>query len=548
MVYDPNREYRPEVQKCRSRLMRYCQGQGLDLGCGKEKISEWAFGIDLSKEESVADFAADLGSGLTLFADEQWDYIFSSHVLEDMKHPTLVLRDWWRLLKFGGHLVLYLPQKGLYPKAGSMVEVAPGEFKPLANADHKQDFEAADILAMLDEFASYEILVNEIRGEDDEYSFELVVKKLGRTPGVVVDSKKPPFTGKKALVIRYGGIGDVIFATPIFRLLKEDGYHVTYNCNPSGKEITENNPYIDEYIVQERDEVKNDGSLNPYWRGLEKYYDRVINLSGSCEDAMLFGEEQEEWGWTDEKRREKVGHLNYYDMALERADMRGRIERPRGELFLSEEEELNAKLMRESFDGRFVIVWSLAGSGPHKTFPFAPHAMHEFVGRHPETLVITVGGYNERLLELANDEGPNFMFRAGRWNLRNTIAAIKYADLVIGSETGALNIAGCFDTPKICMLTHSNHTNLCKYWKNDYSMQSGQECSPCHKLVKDRKSCPIDEKFNLCACATNFTPDQIFSRMKEVHKRWRATQNSTLIYLSGRGERSTRKRGRGGGG
>ena len=59
----------------------------------------------------------------------------------------------------------------------------------------------------------------------------------------------------------------------------------------------------------------------------------------------------------------------------------------------------------------------------------------------------------------------------------------KYADLVVGPETGILNAAGCFPTPKITLLSHSRHENLCKYWENDYCLApEGAFCHPCHVL------------------------------------------------------------------
>ena len=36
-----------ETDHCRGRLLRYCAGQGLDLGCGAVKIKPEAIGVDL---------------------------------------------------------------------------------------------------------------------------------------------------------------------------------------------------------------------------------------------------------------------------------------------------------------------------------------------------------------------------------------------------------------------------------------------------------------------------------------------------------------------
>lgn len=516
--------YVPEVEKCRARLLRFCKGQGLDIACGAKKIKETAIGLDIGKgADSVADFAIDLEGGLTLFASDTFDFIFSSHYLEHAKDPPGLLQEWWRTIRPGGNLVLYLPHADLYPRVGH----------PGANPDHKSDLTPEMVLDVMREFASFEILHNEIHAEDNEYSFDLVLKKLSSVPGLVVGtspSANSPSAGpdrKKALVIRYGGIGDAIIATPVLRALKEEGYHVTFNTSDNGMEICKHNPNVDRFIYQAMDEVPN-ANLDVYWKALSKGYDRVVNLSGTIEEALLSIKGSPEYDLTDDERRAKYGNVNYYDHALKVAGIDRR--RENGEIFFSEEEEGVARIWRKTLEGRFVVIWALGGSGPHKRFPYAAMAMAEMARINPETLFITVGGHAEKLLELAADDNPNYMHRSGRWGIRNTAIAVKYADLVIGPETGVLNMAGCFDTPKICMLSHSSWANLCKYWVNDHSVQSRQSCSPCHKMIFSIKECPVNEQFRVSACAAEYDPSDIIPRMKEVFRKWRRS-SSTVISL-----------------
>jgi ADP-heptose:LPS heptosyltransferase/predicted SAM-dependent methyltransferase len=522
MTWDPKAPYVPEVKKCRPRLIGYCEGQGLDIGCGAEKIKTSAIGLDIGKANgSQADLAIDLENGLTLFADGTFDYVFSSHCLEDLSNPVLALQEWWRVIRPGGNLVLYLPHKDHYPRMG----------QPGANPAHKNDFEPADIFRMLNEFASYKTLHMEVHSEGDEYSFDLVVQKIADFAGVPpLVSRAPMKNEKTACVVRYGGIGDIIIATPVIRHLKQEGYHVTVNTSENGLEILRHNPNVDRIIYQGSNEVAN-AELEEYWERLSKNFDRFINLSGTCEEALLqIKRKSPDYDLPDKERRLKYGLINYYDYALKAAGIDARGEN--GEIFLSNEEELNARIFRAATAGRFIVIWALGGSGPHKRFPFFNLCMEAFRREHPEVLFITVGGAPEKLLELCCDDDPNFLHRAGRWTIRNVAAAVKYADLVVGPETGVLNIAGCFPTPKICMLTHSSWANLCKYWENDYSVQSRAACSPCHRMVFLENDCPKDERFRVCQCASEFDPSDILPKMKEVYRKWRR-QNSTLIVLPG---------------
>jgi ADP-heptose:LPS heptosyltransferase len=78
---------------------------------------------------------------------------------------------------------------------------------------------------------------------------------------------------------------------------------------------------------------------------------------------------------------------------------------------------------------------------------------------------------------------------AGELSMRRALLLTRHVDLVIGPETGVMNAAGCFDTPKIVLLSHSNHTNLTRDWKNVYPLQSPSECSPCYRIVGDTDIC-----------------------------------------------------------
>lgn len=105
-------------------VAKYCQGNGIDVGCGYSKIGA-CVGIDLvpfgclinkedeTKKLSQADWSFD---ALNLpLKDEVMDFVYGSHVLE---HITLnettertkeALIEWLRVLKVGGHILLLIP-------------------------------------------------------------------------------------------------------------------------------------------------------------------------------------------------------------------------------------------------------------------------------------------------------------------------------------------------------------------------------------------------------------------------------------------------------
>ena len=509
MTWVPDAEFRPEVQKCRSRLANYCRGAGLDIGCGPEKIIPQAIGIDAQG----ADINCDISRGLDILQPEFVDYVFSSHCLEDFINTGPILQDWWSKLRVGGHLILYLPHKDHYPNIGT---------HPQANKFHHHDFLPEDIIAQMDKFAAYEIVEQGVYSEADEYSFDLVFKKLA--------SKKVPIWKSKngdkrprALIIRYGAFGDQLIAAPLIRRVSEDGYHVTYNCTDRALPVIRNNPYIDDVFVQGVDLIPNQ-QLDVYWEHISKGYDKVINLSESVEVEFLkVPGRPDEYNWPLEKKREICGKGNYYDYALERGGYTD-VKSPKPELYPTPIEDGMGAFFRKRYEDKFIILWCLQGSSMHKCYPFGQDVALEFLRTHKDAMTITVGDDMCRLIEWDHERA---LKKSAIWDIRSTLLITKWVDLVISPETGVLNASGCYPTPKIGFLTHSNKTNLTKYFSNDFSMQADIECSPCHRMIyleNARTDCPhmdLGEGAWLCACAGAFDPRKVLERMERIYETWK---------------------------
>jgi glycosyltransferase involved in cell wall biosynthesis/predicted SAM-dependent methyltransferase len=164
-----------ETAKCRRRLSRYCLGNGVDLGYGGDPIVPSAITVDLpTPYNKVGDHPLNLAGdarNLYWFSDNSLDYVYSSHLLEDFEDTEGTLREWLRVLKPGGVLVLFCPDEQAYrshcKKHGQTY-----------NLNHKHpDFSLAYV---------EDILLNRIGNVEvihenplvDAYSFELVVRKM----------------------------------------------------------------------------------------------------------------------------------------------------------------------------------------------------------------------------------------------------------------------------------------------------------------------------------------------------------------------------------
>jgi predicted SAM-dependent methyltransferase len=158
-----------ETDNCRDRLVKYCEGQGLDIGCGVTKIKPEAIGIDLYHPD--ADMHVDART-LDFYPANHFDFIYSSHLLEELQNTEATLRDWLRIIKIGGRIVLYQADRDFYFPLGA----------PECNPSHKHHFIWEDLWAIFKKITGVKLIHYKRYGskviEGSEWSFELVVQKI----------------------------------------------------------------------------------------------------------------------------------------------------------------------------------------------------------------------------------------------------------------------------------------------------------------------------------------------------------------------------------
>jgi len=116
--------HKAHTRRARERFFEnYCRGRGLDIGYGGDPITPDAIGWDFEHGDAHR---------LHGLADASFDFVYSSHLLEHLSDCELALRNWWRVVKPGGFLILYLPHRDLYEKKTRL----PSRF----NDDHKHFF------------------------------------------------------------------------------------------------------------------------------------------------------------------------------------------------------------------------------------------------------------------------------------------------------------------------------------------------------------------------------------------------------------------------
>lgn len=115
-----------ETAKYRHLTVKYCYGERgtpltvLDVASQGDPVVPWAWQLDLPRAEflqysggtkpvnqyQLAGYADKLP-----LEDDSLDVLYSSHFIEDVVDWVPVLREWTRVLKHGGTLIICLPDK-----------------------------------------------------------------------------------------------------------------------------------------------------------------------------------------------------------------------------------------------------------------------------------------------------------------------------------------------------------------------------------------------------------------------------------------------------
>ena len=520
-----------EAQKIMWELVKYTRGRVLDIGCGNFKAFPHFIGLDNGTDivkfghQMKPDIMIDDATDLRLFNSEAYDAVFSSHLLEHIPQENVVkaLKEWLRVLKVGGYLCLYLPDETLYPKVG----------EPGANPDHKWNVSYKLMIELMEKAGCWDLVDWQRRDQDNEYSLFFAFKKTHKGHTFSCSNPKP---SKTAAIVRYGAYGDLLQMSSVAAGLKAEGYHVTLYGSPPGVDVILHDPNIDEFYLQDKDQVPNH-ALAPYWEYHRKKYDRWVNLSESVEGQLLAlpGRSNHE---LPPALREEMMHHNYLEFQHRMAKL---PHVPRVKYFSTPDEQAWAKAERAKM-GEFVIVWSLAGSSVHKVWPYVDQVIMGLLLEFTDVHVVLVGGDAAVLLEQGwfhvNEDGtPKRDERkrklqtdrrvhclSGDWSIRETMAFCEQVDMVVGPETGVLNGVAQLDMPKLVFLSHSTEYNLTRDWVNVYPMRAkgtvcpgrgNNEAKACHQLHYGWQHCKnaLDAEgkpMGIAQCQAEITSEEVF--------------------------------------
>jgi predicted SAM-dependent methyltransferase len=222
-------------RKDKPKYQEYFTGKGVDIGCGDDCISK--FKSDFPAMESCREYDLVHGDGERCqnLLDETFDFLHSSHCLEHLKDPVRGMKNWIRVVKNGGFLVITVPDETMYEK-----DVWPSRL----NSQHYWSFrfnkenERSTSLEVVNFFSQFKdtVIVSVTRLEDGYYDTEEDLTKrtdISVECAIEIVLKKVSHTYKPlsrwvlngfCFMLNSLAMGDVIAAAPVVKYMIENYY------------------------------------------------------------------------------------------------------------------------------------------------------------------------------------------------------------------------------------------------------------------------------------------------------------------------------------
>lgn len=156
-------------------LLKICNGKGIDVGCGSDKITEKVIGVDITGKGESGKYGceknrlsqADIkssGDNLFMFKDNSLDYVIARENLEHYIDFLKALKEWNRILKMRGKVGITTPNDDQIDSL-------------MLDKSHKHAFNLSSLKTAL-ELAGFKVIEN---GEIiNGWSFYVIGKKIRR--------------------------------------------------------------------------------------------------------------------------------------------------------------------------------------------------------------------------------------------------------------------------------------------------------------------------------------------------------------------------------
>lgn len=297
----------------------------------------------------------------------------------------------------------------------------------------------------------------------------------------------------KIVVSIWPGLGDVIFAIPVFKALREkmpEAHITALVWSKGGKELLKYNPFIDD--IEEGSVLKFVSRFKNYDIGIQcsQPIQPLFMLAGIKHRISFNGNPL--W-WLYPAGNNNLHSYEYYLNTVFKIDNTASSSSPMKQnikctLFLSDKEEIIAKEQLKGFKKPFIAIHPGARCnknkrwGTKKFINLANSLNNKFNGQ-----IILIGGKEDRKLcnyieSTLHIKPLNF---AGKFSILQSAAIIKNCNLFIGNASGPTHIAAAVGTPVVAIYGADNPVNFSPPGEKVIMVTPSTKCAPCFYFYRN---------------------------------------------------------------
>lgn len=313
---------------------------------------------------------------------------------------------------------------------------------------------------------------------------------------------------RRILIIKPSAIGDVVHALPVLNLLRArwPSSQVSWLVTPACAGLLEGHPQLDEVIRFERKQYGKAWrspsaamALLRFTRALRgRQFDLTIDLQGLFRSGWLAAMTRapmrvglaaaREFGWIYYTHKVPEGHRERHavELNLDIAEALGLGRGPVKFVFPTTDEDRAHVAELVGAAGRYAVFlpganWETKRWPPEK-FAACVRPLRERFGLES----IVAGGPDDAALAARI---PGARDLTGKTNLRQLVALLERAALVIANDTGPMHIAAALGRPLVSMYGPTNPTLTGPFERLGSVVQLEIPCRPCYGRHCSHKSC-----------------------------------------------------------
>jgi lipopolysaccharide heptosyltransferase II len=337
------------------------------------------------------------------------------------------------------------------------------------------------------------------------------------------------FSPSQILIIRLSSLGDILFTTPLIRVLRKRFPHsqIHFLTNTRYKELLQNNPYLDKVVT-----LGDSAGLGQTWsmgkRLRKDKYDAVIDQHGSLRSLIIrqvikapriFALRKFRFYRTMLILGKRNLYPNDHGMALwmmDAAKSLGIYDDGDGlDFFVNPDIELRLKNQLESKIGQKNII-ALAPGARHFTKRWLIERwcdLAKMIISKSDANILVLGSVEDKKLgdEIVSTIGDRGWNVAGKFSLEETAAALSHCQLTISNDSGLMHVSAARKVPVVGIFGPTIRAFGFYPFRVPYRIvEKSLSCRPCS--TKGSSRCPLGH----FRCMKNITSQDVYQAYQDI--------------------------------